>query len=232
MKHQQASKSTKLFLSTVSLAFLVVAGCSTPDEITVGGESASDIETLEEVQFDLAFDGVDYKLLNGDASIKVGYSETAALRAFEQPTKSFGVRSLPNGFGAEFSAGGWEKGDDAFACIFYKKALVLGMYIKENVDDEDIQAELALYQGKYGTPTMSFDETKRVRYYFWYGSDKWSSSDRMLMINTAVDINDVRSMTVAIGVPEIMSHIGMDPKQARTDLDAAQQSLTAQKAEE
>lgn len=230
MRHQLANRSTESFLSTISalLAVALISGCSTPEQITVDGDSDSDVTVMDELSYVKEVDGEDYMLWNEDDAVKVGDSESEAITSSGQPSKSFRIRSLPDRFGEDFSAEGWEKGDDAFACILYRGESVLAMYTRENIDDDDVATALREYRDKYGTPTWKHDQFKSIQFHFWY------TNDRMLMISTAIDVNDVRSLTIAIGVPQVMKHVGMDPDPdvVSNDINTAQQSLTEQKAAE
>lgn len=226
MKHPLAPRSIKSCLSTTSLLLLLAAGCSTPEQISVKEEEDSDVTQMKVLQYTKAdkLNGTDYMLWNEDDAVKVGDTEQEALASSGKPSKSFRIRSLPDRFGDEFSAGGWEKGDDLFACVLYREATVLAMYTREKVKDEDVDKALSLYQDKYGNASNAIDSGNRIQFHFWY------TDDRMLMISTAVDVNDVKSLTVAIGVTQVMKHVGMDPDTARADIQSALQSLTEQNA--
>lgn len=231
MKHPLAFKSIKSFLSTTSVLLVVFAlGCTAPEQITVDGDTGADAKPLEKLDYTLEVeDEGDLGLWKGDQAVYVGDTVQESLQVFEPPNKSYSVASLPDGFGEDFTANGWDMRGHSFSCILYKGKTVLALYTQDEISEEEITVALAdvvqQYRGEYGPPQDSHLGT-RIEYYFWF------TDDRALMINTAVDANDSFSLTVAVGVPEVMEHLRMDRTFAEEDKAEALRSLTQQRSEE
>lgn len=234
MKHQQADKNIASWQSKANLYILLfVAGCASPSEVKVSnGASAPEIN-LETASFVPSVDtNADFGLYNGTAHLELGVKRDKALEVFPAPKESQRMNLLPHGFGPDFGTFGWETEEQAFGCltlsvrdpdtkkILYRDLVVLALLTREDVSAGEVGETLSVYTEAYGEPTEKFPGDK-VNYTFW------GNAFRRLMISSTLDQAGNRSLTIAIGAPQVMSELGMSPKQASLDQKSALSRLSA-----
>ncbi|MEX2244169.1 MAG: hypothetical protein WD716_10030 [Fimbriimonadaceae bacterium] len=220
------------------LPLLLLVGCAAPEKVTVE-PPAQDVKELDSVVF---LSGVppdqDLALLHGDSRLYLGVTRSEALGIFEPQERSTPFSNLPEGFADNFTASGWERGTFSFGCIGYTQedrlngartlddVVVLAMVTREDVDADTVAEALRVYSANFGPPDE--DTTGRLQGQgldYWF----WTVPGRRLMISATVDPKGKRSLTIALGVPTLMTHLRMSPDLAVEDRQAAIESLAAAK---
>ena len=233
MKRPLESRNIEYWRSKASLlTLLVVAGCSQPAEVKVSSDGGNAGVVLETASFTptVAF-AQDFGLENGPARLILGVKRDRALTVFPQPKGAFQIDSLPLGLGPDFGAFGWESEDRAFGCltltvrdpdtkkVIYKDLVVLAMTTLEHVSEGAVLEAVSEATEHYGKPTDAI-QSKEVSYYFW------SNPLRRMMIVSVRDQQGKRTLTTAIGAPQVMSELGMSPRQAVVDHKLALERLS------
>lgn len=230
MKHLQAPRNTESFrLANSALPFLLLfAGCSSSAQQASDQSEAPARPPIESVSYDEAVVAGDLALIEEDAKLSVGDVKSRPLAVFKAPSGSYPIRSLPSGFGKKFSAIGWESNDASFGAVLYTRNdaasshVVQAMVTWEDVDDETVRQQFRLYRDEYGLPSSPIDG-QNVSYWFWL------KRDRVLMINKATDPAGKVSLTVAVGLKELMDWLGMSEAAAKRDSQTAEELLKSSK---
>lgn len=231
MRRPLVSKNTGFSRSKASVALLLlIGGCATPTEVKVAEGNGENGSTIETARFDPNVDDPnDLYLLNGSAKLRLGVKRERALTVFPPPKDSAAVASLPAKFGRDFGVAGWQTENEGFAFItmtvrdpeskktLYRDLLVMAMLQEENVSEGAAQETEAIYKEEFGEPTDKVLDGG-VSYLFW------AKQTRLLMLMTSMDPHGVRSQTIAVGAPQVMSELGMTPSQAKIDARAANET--------
>lgn len=220
------------------LPLLLLVGCAAPEKVTVE-PPAQDVEKLKSIFFQTGVSPEDdLALLHGDARLYLGVPQAEALKIFEPQAKSTPFSNLPEAFADNFTASGWERVPFSFGCIGYTQedrlsgtrtfddVVVLAMVTREDVDADTVAEALRTYSANFGPPDE--DTTGRLQGQgldYWF----WTVPGRRLMISASVDPKGKRSLTIALGVPKVMTTLRMSPELAVEDRQAAIESLEAAK---
>ncbi|MCH7905391.1 MAG: hypothetical protein IH944_12625 [Armatimonadetes bacterium] len=232
MKHLRAYRNTESFRSAISAlaVLLLVAGCSSPSQQVSDQPEAQARPPIDpSISYDEEVVDGDLALIQGDARLSVGDSRSQALRVFKAPAGSYPRTSLPSGLGKKFSAIGWESNDASFGAILYTRNdaaashVVQAMVTWEGVDEETVQQKFLLYRDEFGLPSTPIGG-QDVAYWFW------QKRERVLMINKATDPAGKVSLTVAVGLKEVMAGLRMSESAAKKDKNTAEELLRSAKS--
>ncbi len=151
--------------------------------------------------------------------IKVGDSDDAFKAAF--PRSATKARSLdgdlPLGASPDhWTARGWalDNASRGVGALFYDDKIALVMSQFDNVDEQEVTAEVSKYEMKFGPATHL--EGKHVRYWFWPGDPA------TLMICAFKENRNEVNLTTALGDSSVMNRLHMSYQTAQTDLDAVE----------
>ncbi len=101
-------------------------------------------------------------------SVHVGDSWEAAQKLFQEPRGAYLLRSLPQRFGRDFAAHGWETNEgQGFGVITYKDLVVAAVYHSEESESEYADKLLAAQRAGTGTLTMHEVEAGKLKWSYW-----------------------------------------------------------------
>ena len=212
------------------LSLVVLCGCATPEQLTTPVETVKVTtlafeETVEESE--------ELRLFNGDSGLALGSTRAGTRQAFPQPSGASTFNDLPQNFGADFTAYGWESDEMTFGTIAYRKKsgpedtsrgsekVVFAMYTRPVPEDEPntVSETVDRYLEAYGEPTTVLPGASSQ---YWF----WTRKARRLMICRSVDHSGREFVTVALGAPQMMRELRMTSDLARADQALAIERLS------
>ena len=147
------------------LLCVALAGCSGEEakEVVKAVEEPPAVELAgKAVRSDaiaMSWDGV---------SVHVGDTWEAAQKLFPEPRTSYRLRSLPERFGHDFSAHGWETNEGrGFGAITYKDLVVAAVYHAEDVEADYAQKLLASQRDRTGALPMHEVQNGKLTWNYW-----------------------------------------------------------------
>lgn len=203
-------KSTKFWRSASLIALgLTLLGCGNGEGAAPFDMSAVPSTTRLEVMVPRGIDAGDLGLHRKDVTVRVGDMVDDVFRALPVPKDGFATREDAPIVGDGISSRGWESPEESFGVISKDGRVVLAVDTYEKIDEERYAELRELYLTRYAAEIGGQISSERVNY--WFASD----GKQRLMLCTVLDARERRSLTVAIGVPEVMDALFMSPDDAR-----------------
>ena len=234
MRHLRAYRNTKSFRLAISAlpVLVIVAGCSSPSQQASDQAEAPTGPPIVNLPYDDTVVAGDLALIKDGRRLSVGDPRSNPLRVFKSPSGSYEIRSLPSVFGEKFSVVAWESNDRSFGAILYTRdetdpefhdepdspRVVQAMITRDGVDDQIIVDTFMEYRDRFGPPDWR-SVGEDVAYWIW------EKRDRVLMINKATEASGTVSLTVAVGVKEVMDRLRMSESAAKRDAETAEELL-------
>lgn len=212
LKLRQALRSIKSFGLT-SLAIGLV-GCQQgpPAAPGIEVEMAPLTRAALQIQLPKKADPEWPKILRDENSLTMGESVEAAERAFPRPRNAFEFFEEPPFTGDDYQCFGWQSRSEAFAGVYLRDQLVVGLYSQERVTDETLARVVEEYKNAYLSLPMEEIPAKYGTYYFW------EAGPARLMVGSSLDGSKRRELVIAIGQRDAMDALRMSSTAIRQDL--------------
>lgn len=161
--------------SFLPLAALLVVGCSGEDAKEAVARVAVPDEGVQLAGKALRVEGIGISW-DGN-SVHVGDSWEAAQRVFPEHRSSYRLRGLPERFGHDFEAHGWETNEgQGFGVITHKDLVVAAVYHAEDVETDYARSLLDAQRAATGTLPMNDVSSGSLHW------DYWESGSQRLMV--------------------------------------------------
>jgi len=152
------------------------------------------------------------RILRDENSLTMGESVEVAERAFPRPRNAFEFFEEPPFTGDDYQCFGWQSRSEAFAGVYLRDQLVVGLYSQERVTDETLARVVEEYKNAYLSLPMEEIPAKYGTYYFW------ESGPVRLMVGSSLDGSKRRELVIAVGQREAMDALRMNSAAIRQDL--------------
>lgn len=212
-----------------SLAAVWLGGCATPPAT----EPRDVVETVPPQDIalpDTAFESSGLALSNGaDGWLAPGDRLDQAQQLFPAPRGAKRVGDLPPMLKpAQFKVWGWQtKGGDSFGVILDRRSarIALAMSIRKRLGESDVSTLVKIATAKYrASPTLVGDGP--IRIYSW-GVDRGQQA----MLCAVTNKNGGYTVSVIVGVTELMKAVGADSQNANRLVNDGMQILGPQPRE-
>lgn len=232
MRHLQEFSGLKSIPSSSQLIWagllcgLLVSGCAQPPDL-----EALEGSTEAAPTFDSDFpNDPDLGLIRDGVVIKVGDPVDRALSAFPRPDGAYDVNRPPTAFESEFQASGWEQRRMGFAVMHKGGVIASALWREKGLDSEDINRRVRQYELRFGPADQMVPSTVRevqqLQYWFWEGEN-----ERLCLVST-VDFEGELAFVAAVGRPDVLDALRMNPSAAREDIERAMEMLRTDEPEQ
>lgn len=162
----------------LSVAVILLAGCSAEEAKEAVVKSATPVETVKLAGKTAADAGV--AMSYEGHSVRVGDSWEEAQKVFPERRLAYGLRSLPERFGSDFSAHGWETNEgQGYGVITYKDLVVAAVYHTEDVENDYAESLFEAQRAGTGALPMQQVVTGTLTWNFWQGN---SGTQRLMVL--------------------------------------------------
>lgn len=151
-------------------------------------------------------------ILRGEQTLSLCDTVDSAERAFPRPRNAFEFFEEPPFTGDDYQCFGWQSRSEAFAGVFLRDQLVVGLYSQERVTDETLARTVEEYKARYRDLSVEEIPAKYGTYYFW------ESGGARLMVGSSLDGAKQRELVIAVGHVEAMEALRMSSTAIRQDL--------------
>jgi hypothetical protein len=201
----------RLGLVLFAPALALVAGCggspkaaSLPKPVNEG-----------ELPAELALTPTRFALVQPAGKLRVGDTADVAQFLFPAPPKADPVETLPFHMGDNYSAMGWEKGDDGFAAVLHRDKVALALKTSMVRSEQEVAAVVQAAEQEAGEAPIRAILYNHARFWFWR-----QGVQRQMVSATRIG-PDRYKIAVAIGHVAVMDRLGMEEGQAQKDAQEA-----------
>lgn len=189
-----------------------------------GSQKAEPKQNVE-LKLDLPADAApsDLVMVGDDGELlQVGDSTGKAYRAFPKPPKAFTAVRLPDVLARiqdpVLSAEGWSTAEESFGLVLIQERVILATHTLDGVDERQWSQILDRYDRFPFLEAITVGSGK-VQYRFY------QQEGQRLMLAFATDYRGRRSITVALGLSDLMDTLRMSPSKAEEDFAKATEAL-------
>lgn len=151
-------------------------------------------------------------ILRDENSLTVCQSVESAERVFPRPRNAFEFFEEPPFTGDDYQCFGWQSRSEAFAGVYLRDQLVVGLYSQEQVTDETLARVVERYKSAYINLPMEEIPAKYGTYYFW------EAGLVRLMVGSSLDGSKRRELVIGVGHRDAMDALRMSSTAIRQDL--------------
>ena len=158
-----------------------------------------------------------FSLISAERRLSIGDSERSAFETFTKSREAFESTKPPPKLATDLlKARSWEDDRQGFGVLTRDGRVLFAMRTVTGANREDIDEDIAMYRGAFGTEQLITIEGRQVSYWFWEGT--------LIRLMICVDstAKGSKTITIALGLNAIMDSLRMNRIDAPKDLAAAE----------